>query len=234
MFTLVPSGLPARSSSASTQVGSRISNMSIALKWVPLRTFAFAIGFTVSAYDWIRHAWSVYFPSDVLKARHPNTDKGGFLVIPSRGRWTRRGSRTFLWQYGPQLSELRSIGRILLKRYFSTGEAVYVVARMRPFDLSEVTQLAKLGDSGFIRTLPPAAWLSPEFSPGRSLDSVGMILFNDPAKDGLAQAVEATGFRLEYKSPSTEPNIRTRFPACRWVEAGHPRARGDFPALITL
>ena len=46
--------------------------------------------------------------------------------------------------------------------------------------------------------LPRADWMSPEFAPGRSLDSAGMILLGDPQKDGLAQAVEVTGLRAEY------------------------------------
>jgi hypothetical protein len=145
----------------------------------------------------LKHVWSVFFPSYFLKARSPRIDNEAILVIPPAADSAAVEVGLF-YSREPQASELAGVGRVLLSRCFSNGEAVYAIARTVPFDSSKCTELAKL-DAGSL-TLPPATWMSEEFLPGHSLDSVGIILFNDPEKDGLAQAVEATGLRLEYTS----------------------------------
>lgn len=148
----------------------------------------------------LKHVWSVFFPSDVLKVRSPGSDKEAILVIPPAvdGEAVEVG---LFYSREPRVSELQGMGRVLLMRCFSSGEAVYAIARTVPFDLSKCSQLAQLVAGPL--PLPPVTWMSAEFLPGCSLDSVGMILFNDPEKDGLAQAIEATGLRLEYKPPQS-------------------------------
>jgi hypothetical protein len=143
----------------------------------------------------LKHVWSVFFPSYFLKARWPRSDNDAILVIPPAAD-SEAVEVGLFYSREPRVSKLEGMGRVLLSRCFSNGEAVYAIARTVPFDPSKCSEFAKLAAGSL--TLPPATWMSAEFSPGHSLDSVGIILFNDPEKDGLAQAVEATSLRLEY------------------------------------
>lgn len=141
------------------------------------------------------HVFSLHFPTDFLYARMPNNYnyKGRFLTIDPAptGEAIEVG---LFYTRSLQVGQVQHLGKILLFGQFPSGEDVWVVQRSAPFDGSKVLQLSQLRSGSL--ALPAADWMSPEFAPGRSLDSVGMILFGGPEKEGLAQAVEVTG--LQY------------------------------------
>ncbi|HVP99055.1 MAG TPA: hypothetical protein VMS87_07370 [Roseiarcus sp.] len=142
------------------------------------------------------HVFSVHFPTDFLHARMPHNYRTQFLAIApaSAGEAIEVG---LFYSRGLRVEHIQHLGKILLFRRFPTGEDVWAVQRSAPFDASKVARLSQLR-SGSLKLPVAADWMSPEFAPGRSLDSAGVIFLGDPEKDGLAQAVEVTGLRAEY------------------------------------
>jgi hypothetical protein len=141
------------------------------------------------------HVFSIHFPTDFLKARSPHTSGERFLTIApaSSGEAIEVG---LFYSRGLQVEQLQQLGDILLFSQLPTGEDVWAIQRLAPFNPSKAPELSQLLSGSL--ALPEAQWVSPELRPGSSLDSVGMILLGDPEKDDLAQAVEVTGLRWEH------------------------------------
>jgi hypothetical protein len=147
------------------------------------------------------------------RSPHQTTDKFSTIQPARTGEAIEIG---LFYSRGLQQTQIEPLGEILLARRFPTGEDVWALRRSAPFDASKVPQLAQL-QAGSL-TLPGATWMSPEFAPGHSLESIGFDPAGRPRERRLGSGCRGHWSEVVIHAGPTSPKKLSAFDV--WARVG--------------